>query len=183
MKLLGLDPGLRRTGWGLIEAKGNRLRYIAAGVISSKDRLSLAERLVQIHDGVAETIAHYCPDEAAVETVFVNNNPIATVKLCHARGVVLLVPARVGLSVSEYEPTLIKKTVVGTGHANKVQVALMVCRLLHGPGPGRRHHNTDDATDALAVAICHAHYRTTSLRLTAQGRMFNSDGAAGEPES
>ncbi len=165
MKLLGLDPGLRRTGWGLIEADGDRLHYIAAGVISSQNSLSLAERLVQIHDGVAETISHYCPDEAAVETVFVNNNPITTVKLCHARGVILLVPARVGLSVSEYEPTLIKKTVVGTGHAKKVHVALMVYRLLHVHEYGPRHHDTNDAADALAVAICHAHYRTTPLRL------------------
>ena len=179
MKLLGLDPGLRRTGWGVIESDGDRLFYVAAGLISSKDCLSLAERLVQLHDGVTETIAHYCPDEVAVETVFVNNNPVSTVKLSHARGVILMVPARAGLSVSEYEPTLIKKAVVGTGHANKLQVALMVCRLLHGYR--RQCHDTDDVADALAVAICHAHYRT-KFRLTDEVGKY-ALGVASEVES
>ncbi|VBB69526.1 Crossover junction endodeoxyribonuclease RuvC [invertebrate metagenome] len=159
MRLLGLDPGLRRTGWGIIESDGHQLHYVAAGVICVKEHFSLAERLVQIHDGVTATIAHHRPDEAAVEAAFVSrHNPVSTLKLGQARGVILLVPARAGLSVSEYEPNLIKKAVVGTGHATKCQVALMVYRLLLGC----QRHNTDDAADALAVAICHAHSRATA---------------------
>ena len=187
MKVLGLDPGLRRTGWGIIEAHGDRLCYVAAGVIPSKGNLSLAERLVQLYVGLAKTIADYCPDEAAVETVFVNRNPFSTVKLCHARGIVLLVPAMSGLSVSEYAPNLIKKAIVGTGHANKIQVALMVCRLLYGYEP--QDHDTDDIADALAVAICHAHYRTTTIKLNCEekkhthGIPYMAGGGAGKVDS
>ncbi len=153
MRLLGLDPGLRHTGWGVIDVSGNHLRHVANGVVSSDAALSLAERLVQILDGLAAVIAEHGPDEAAVEETFVNKNPASTLRLGHARGIALLAPAKAGLSVAEYPANLIKKAVVGFGHASKEQIAMMVRTLLSGceiAGP--------DAADALAVAICHAHY-------------------------
>lgn len=162
MRLLGLDPGLRNTGWGVIEATGNRLRHVADGVIVSDARLPLAERLLQLHDGVMAVLAQHSPDEAAVEETFVNRNPVSTLKLGQARGVVMLAPARSGIPVAEYTPNLIKKTVVGAGHAEKPQVALMVRMLLPGCLV-----TSPDAADALAVAICHAHHRATAQRMTA----------------
>ncbi len=159
MRLLGLDPGLRKTGWGVIEMEGNRLCYVASGVVCSENHLSLAMRLAQIYEGVKTVIAMHRPDEAAVEETFVNRNPASALKLGQARGVVLLAPARTGLSVSEYPPNLVKKTVVGVGHADKTQVAMMVGRLLLGCQLGGA-----DAADALAVAICHAHHRATVLQ-------------------
>ncbi len=162
MRILGLDPGLRITGWGIVEAEANRLRHVADGTIRSDDQLSLAERLVQIHRGVVEVITAWSPGEAAVEETFVNKNPLSTLKLGQARGVVLLAPALAGLDVAEYTPNLIKKTVVGAGHASKEQVAMMVRTLLPGCMSVR-----GDAADALAVAICHAHHRTHGQRLAA----------------
>lgn len=159
MRLLGLDPGLRRTGWGVIEADGVRLRFLAAGVIGSDDALSLAERLLQLHDGLAEVIARHRPAEAAVEESFVNRNPASTLKLGLARGVALLTPARAGVPVTEYPANLIKKSVVGAGHAAKEQIQMMVATLL----PGSREVAAD-AADALAVAICHAHHTATARR-------------------
>lgn len=162
MRILGLDPGLRITGWGVVEAEANRLRHIADGTVRSDEKLTLAERLVQIHRGIVDVIAAWEPFEAAVEETFVNKNPSSTLKLGQARGVVLLAPALAGLPVAEYTPNLIKKTVVGTGHATKEQVAMMVGTLL----PGCRSVR-GDAADALAVAICHAHHRTHSGRRSA----------------
>jgi crossover junction endodeoxyribonuclease RuvC len=157
MRLLGLDPGLRHTGWGVIEAAGNRLRHVADGAVHSTDARPLAERLVELHDGLARIIAEFRPDEAAVEETFVNKNPTSTLKLGLARGVALLVPALAGLKVHEYPANLVKKSVVGAGHAAKEQVQMMVRRLLPGAMIG-----SPDAADALAVAICHAHHAATN---------------------
>ena len=159
MRLLGLDPGLRHTGWGVIEAAGNRLRHVADGAVHSSNARPLAERLVELHDGLARIIAEFRPDEAAVEETFVNKNPTSTLKLGLARGVALLVPALAGLPVHEYPANLVKKSVVGAGHAAKEQVQMMVRRLLPGAMIG-----SPDAADALAVAICHAHHAATNRR-------------------
>jgi len=153
MRLLGLDPGLRNTGWGVIEAVGNRLRHLANGVVRSDGDAPMAERLLQIHDGLAAVLAEWQPAAAAVEETFVNKNPVSTLKLGQVRGVVLLAPALVGIPVAEYAPNLIKKSVVGSGHAQKEQIHAMVRMLL----PGCTIANAD-AADALAVAICHAHH-------------------------
>lgn len=166
MRILGLDPGLRVTGWGVVEAVGNRLSHVADGTVTSDAGADLAVRLAQLHDGVMAVIDRYHPAEAAVEETFVNKNPISTLKLGQARGVVLLAPARCGLAVAEYTPNAIKKAVVGRGHAEKAQVALMVRTLLPGAAPARA-----DAADALAVAICHAHLRASRVAL--------AEGAAG----
>jgi len=160
MRILGLDPGLRHTGWGDLDVDGNRLRYIADGSVDSDDKADLAIRLVQLHDGLAAVLREWAPDEAAVEETFVNKNPTSTLKLGLARGVVLLVPALAGLRVAEYGANHIKKSVVGAGHADKTQVQHMVRMLL--PGTTFR---TPDAADALAVAICHAHHRQTEASI------------------
>ncbi|KGM30983.1 crossover junction endodeoxyribonuclease RuvC [Inquilinus limosus] len=160
MRILGLDPGLRHTGWGVLDVDGNRLRYIADGSVDSDDKADLAIRLVQLHDGLAAVLREWAPDEAAVEETFVNKNPTSTLKLGLARGVVLLVPALAGLRVAEYGANHIKKSVVGAGHADKTQVQHMVRMLL--PGTTFR---TPDAADALAVAICHAHHRQTEASI------------------
>jgi crossover junction endodeoxyribonuclease RuvC len=154
MRLIGIDPGLRQTGWGVLAVQDNRLRHIANGVVVSNAKLSLAERLVQLHEGLAEIIQRYQPDEAAVEETFVNANPTSTLKLGQARGIALLVPALAGISVHEYTPNQVKKTVVGSGHAAKQQIEMMVKTLLPGCEVA-----TADAADALAIAICHAHQR------------------------
>ena len=157
MRLIGLDPGLRRTGWGVIEVEGNRLSHVASGAVVSDAGLSLAERLSQIFDGLTTVIAGHDPAEAAVEETFVNRNPASTLKLGQARGAVLLAPAQAGIRVTEYPATLIKKALVGNGHADKKQVQAMVAILLPGARP-----DTADAADALAIAICHAHHRSTA---------------------
>lgn len=154
-RIVGLDPGLRRTGWGVIAVEGARLRWIGHGVIIPPEAAPFAERLLALLEGVAGVCAAHDCDEAAVEEVFVNVNPAATLKLGQARGAVILGPARAGLTVAEYAPTMIKKAVVGAGQADKAQVAFMVRRLLPGAGDV-----SADAADALAVAIAHAHYRT-----------------------
>jgi crossover junction endodeoxyribonuclease RuvC len=164
MRLIGVDPGLRATGWGVVEAVDNRLSHVADGVLKTDDRLDLASRLVAIHDGLSDVIARYQPEEAAIEETFVNKNPRSTLKLGQARGVALLVPARAGLPVAEYPPNLIKKTLVGAGHAGKQQIQMMVRVLLPGCDIA-----TPDAADALAVAICHAHHRETAVRLAMAG--------------
>lgn len=156
IRLLGLDPGLRHTGWGVIDVEGSRLRYVADGAIHPAADRAMADRLVELHDALAKVIAEYRPQEAAVEETFVNQNPSSTLKLGLARGIALLVPAQAGLAVAEYPANLVKKSVVGAGHADKAQVAMMVRRLL----PGCLLH-TPDAADALAVAICHAHHAAT----------------------
>ena len=153
MRVLGLDPGLRHTGWGVIDVAGNRLRHVADGVVHAPLGLPLAERLLALFRQLGLVIERFRPDEAAVEESFVNKNAASTLKLGVARGVVLLAPAERGVPVSEYSANLIKKSVVGAGHAEKVQVQLMVRRLLPGCAIAE-----PDAADALAVAICHAHH-------------------------
>jgi crossover junction endodeoxyribonuclease RuvC len=160
MRLIGLDPGLRVTGWGIVDAEGNRLSHVACGVVRSDESGSLAERLMDLHKGVMAVLSRFAPDEAAVEETFVNRNPVSTLKLGQARGAVMLAPALFGIKVAEYPPNLIKKTVVGTGHAAKEQVGLMVRMLLPGAAP-----EMADAADALAVAICHARYRASGESL------------------
>lgn len=153
MRLIGLDPGLRNTGWGVIETEGAAVRHVADGVVRSEPGAAIAVRLTQLYDAVIELIERFGPDEAAVEETFVNRNPESTLKLGHARGVVLLAPAKAGLPVSEYSPKRVKKAVVGTGNAAKEQVQAMIANLLPGAAIA-----SSDAADALAVAICHAHY-------------------------
>ncbi|SDD18730.1 Holliday junction endonuclease RuvC [Sphingomonas sp. YR710] len=153
MILIGLDPGLGTTGWGVIAADGNRLSHIANGQIKTDTAMALADRLVVLHDALADLLIQFRPDGAAVEEVFVNVNPQSTLKLGQARGVVLLAAARSGIVVGEYSAKLVKKAVVGTGGAEKAQVHAMVGRLL----PGTRIAGAD-AADALAVAITHAHH-------------------------
>jgi crossover junction endodeoxyribonuclease RuvC len=160
MRLLGLDPGLRRTGWGVIDVTGNRLVYVADGVVRVREGRPLAERLSALYRGLGEVLDRFAPDAAAVEESFVNKNPASTLKLGVARGVVLLAPAERGIDVYEYSANLIKKSVVGAGHAEKTQVQMMVRRLL----PGCRLASADSA-DALAVAICHAHHAATRSRV------------------
>ncbi|MEI7607517.1 MAG: crossover junction endodeoxyribonuclease RuvC [Rhodospirillaceae bacterium] len=154
-RLIGIDPGLQHTGWGVIDVAGNSLRHVADGALHSRADCSLSERLCQLYDALVEVIATWKPDEAAVEEIFVNKNPASTLKLGMARGVALLVPARAGLPVSEYPTNLVKKSVVGAGHAEKAQVQMMMRVLL--PGCTIK---TADAADALAVAVCHAHHRS-----------------------
>src|SRR6516225_7014638 len=156
MRVLGLDPGLRHTGWGVIDVAGNRLTHVADGVVHAATDQPLAIRLVLLFRQIISVLERFDPDEAAVEETFVNRNPASTLKLGVARGVVLLAPAERGLPVTEYSANLVKKTAVGAGHAEKAQVQLMVQRLLPGCGGGER-----DAADALAVAICHAHHTAT----------------------
>lgn len=173
MRILGLDPGLRHTGWGVLDATGSRLVHVADGAVHSDEARSLAERLVQLHDGLADILERYAPDEAAVEETFVNKNPTSTLKLGLARGVVLLVPARAGLPVAEYGANHIKKSVVGAGHAAKEQVQMMVRRLLPGAA-----FSSADAADALAVAICHAHHRQTEAGIAARTVAGTAPGPA-----
>lgn len=159
VRILGLDPGLRHTGWGVIEAEGNRLIYVADGVVHPNPDLSLAERLHVLFAEVQGLVAAYAPDECAIEDTFVSKNPTSTLKLGHARAAAMLAPAVAGIMVSEYKPNLVKKSVVGAGHADKDQVAAMVRILL--PGCNAK----TDAADALAVAVCHAHHRTSVMRM------------------
>lgn len=154
MRILGLDPGLTHTGWGIIDVAGNRLTHVADGRISSPASMPLPARLARIDFALAGIIALHAPQQAAVEETFVNKNALSALKLGQARGVVLLAPARAGLEVSEYASTLVKKSVVGNGHAEKDQVAHMVRILLCLKEAG----SSADAADALAVAICHAHH-------------------------
>ena len=154
-RILGLDPGLRITGWGIIDTMGSSLSHVDHGIITSKDGEDLSSRLVSLYTQLIDIIQRYAPQEAAVEETFVNKNPASALKLGAARGVVLLAPAYAGLVVGEYSANKVKKSVVGVGHADKTQMAMMVGRLLPKSGGV-----TKDAADALAVAICHAHHRT-----------------------
>jgi crossover junction endodeoxyribonuclease RuvC len=158
IRILGIDPGLRRTGWGVVEIDGNRLSYIACGSVETSERAELAVRLVTIHDGLQRVVAEFAPDEAAVEATFVNKDASATLKLGQARGIAMLVPALAGVAVAEYAPNLVKKTIVGAGHGDKAQVRMMVGVLLPKSDP-----QSDDAADALAIAICHAHHRQSAV--------------------
>ena len=154
IRIIGIDPGLRRTGWGLVEAEGNALRFVAAGTVRSDASAALAVRLRQLHDGLADVMRALDPDEAAVEQTFVNRDASATLKLGQARGVAMLVPALSGLSVAEYAPNAVKKTVIGVGHGDKKQIHMMVKVLMP-----KAVFDSEDAADALAIAICHAHHR------------------------
>ena len=165
MRVLGIDPGLRNLGWGIIDVAGSKLSHVANGICHSfagEAEGDLAQRLVSLHSQLTEVLRHYAPDAAAVEHTFVNKDAVATLKLGQARGIALLVPAQFGLAVGEYAPNAVKKTVVGVGHAAKVQVDHMV--KLHLPGVKIAGA---DAADALAVAICHAHHVQSSGRLQA----------------
>lgn len=154
VRIVGLDPGLRNTGWGVIEAEGSRLIYVADGAVHSDADAPLAERLLQIHEQILRVLREFSPDEAAIEETFVNTDARATLKLGQARGAVMLAPAFCKIPVSEYAPNTVKKSVVGAGHADKAQVKHMVKLLLP-----RAEMKTTDSTDALAIAICHAHHR------------------------
>ena len=158
IRILGIDPGLRRTGWGLIETDGNRLTHVACGSLETSDRTGLGTRLLAIHDGLIAVIEQYQPHEAAVEATFVNANAAATLKLGQARGIAMLVPAKAGLTVAEYAPNVVKKTVVGAGHGEKAQIRMMIGVLLPKADP-----QSEDAADALAIAVCHAHHRTSAV--------------------
>ena len=161
IRILGIDPGLRRTGWGVIEAVGNNLRFIASGAVRSQADAALSARLCQLHDGLLAVLREYGPDEAAVEQTFVNKDATATLKLGQARGVAMLVPALAGLLVAEYAPNQVKKTVIGVGHGDKKQIHMMVKVLMP-----RAVFDSEHAADALAIAICHAHHRSASAVLT-----------------
>jgi crossover junction endodeoxyribonuclease RuvC len=154
IRILGIDPGLRRTGWGVIDVDGNRLIYVGCGSVESRDSLPLSERLLAIHEGLLKVMSEHGPMEAAVEQTFVNKDGAGTLKLGQARGVAMLVPAMAGISVAEYAPNQVKKTVVGAGHADKNQIRVMLGVLLPKAQPA-----TPDAADALAIAITHAHHR------------------------
>lgn len=166
IRILGIDPGLRRTGWGAIAVEGSRLSFIGCGCIVSDAALPLAERLRQLHDGLAAVVGQVCADEVAVEETFVNKDAQATLKLGHARGVALLVPALAALPVAEYAANQVKKTVVGVGHAEKAQIAAMIRVLLPLSNAA-----TPDAADALAVAVTHAHHRRAHSLRDLQARM------------
>jgi crossover junction endodeoxyribonuclease RuvC len=154
VRIIGIDPGLRNTGWGIVESEGSRLIYVADGAVHSDADLPLAERLLQIHEQLISVLKEFAPDEAAIEETFVNVDARATLKLGQARGAVMLAPAMLKIPVSEYAPNQIKKSVVGAGHAEKAQVKHMVKVLLP-----KAVMKTADSTDALAIAICHAHHR------------------------
>ena len=162
IRILGIDPGLRKTGWGVVVSEGSKLGFVACGCVESDSGLSLAERLRQLHEGLARVIGAFEPDEVAVEETFVNRDPQSALKLGQARGIALVVPALAGLDVAEYAANLVKKTVVGVGHADKRQVQAMIRVLLP-----RADATTADAADALAVAICHAQHRGARARLAA----------------
>ena len=165
IRIIGIDPGLRRTGWGIIETLGNSLRFVASGTVTSDGDMDLASRLCQLHDGLAEVVHSYQPDEAAVEQTFVNKDATATLKLGQARGIAMLVPARAGLRVAEYAPNAVKKAVIGVGHGEKQQIHMMLKVLMP-----KAAFDSDDSADALAIAICHAHHRqSVALRLAAAG--------------
>ena len=163
IRIIGIDPGLRRTGWGIVEAEGSRLIYVASGLITSDAEDDLAYRLRSIYEGLVGVIASFAPHEAAVEETFVNKDARATLKLGQARGMALLAPALKGLRIAEYQPNVIKKAVTGTGHGEKRQIAAMIGFLL----PKARFDGADEA-DALAIAICHASHRASARALAAR---------------
>ena len=158
IRIIGIDPGLRRTGWGVIESDGHRLAYVASGLITSNGKADLASRLVQLFEGLSGVLTSWEPLEAAVENTFVNKDASATLKLGQARGIALVAPALSGLAVAEYAPNMVKKTIVGSGHAGKEQIGAMIGHLL----PKARVESEDEA-DALAIAITHAHHRRSKL--------------------
>ena len=160
IRILGIDPGLRRTGWGMIACEGNRLVFLGCGSLATQDGAALATRLLAIHDGLRRVVEEHAPHEAAVEATFVNKDASATLKLGQARGIAVLVPAIAGLPVAEYAPNLVKKTIIGVGHGEKAQIRMMISVLLPKADP--RSH---DAADALAIAVTHAHHRQSARPL------------------
>jgi crossover junction endodeoxyribonuclease RuvC len=165
VRIIGIDPGLRRTGWGVIEIDGNRLIYIGCGSVEPPDTLPLASRLLGIHEGLAKVLGDFQPAECAVEQTFVNKDGVATLKLGQARGIAMMTPAMFGIAVAEYAPNQVKKTVVGAGHADKNQIQVMLKILLP-----KAEFKSADAADALAIAITHAHHRqSAALRLKVVG--------------
>lgn len=156
IRIIGIDPGLRRTGWGVIDTLGNSLRFVGSGTVTSDAELDLASRLRQLHDGLADVVHLYQPHEASVEQTFVNKDAVATLKLGQARGIAMLVPALAGLLVAEYAPNAVKKAVIGVGHGDKAQIHMMLKILMP-----KAEFKGNDAADALAIAICHAHNRGT----------------------
>jgi crossover junction endodeoxyribonuclease RuvC len=165
IRIIGIDPGLRRTGWGIIDSDGVRLAYVACGSVCSDDGEALGVRLRQLFDGLQEVLARLSPVEAAIEQTFVNRDASATLKLGQARGIAMLVPALLGVSIAEYAPNAIKKTVVGTGHGDKVQIRAMVARLLPRAVP-----DSTDAADALDIAITHANCRLATVGRRSRSR-------------
>jgi len=159
VRIIGIDPGLRRCGWGIVDSDGNRLSFVAAGTIKPGGDIGLPERLKALFDGLSELILRHRPDEAAVEETFVNAGVRSALLLGQARGVALLTPASYGLPVGEYAANLVKKSIVGAGHAEKGQIQMMVKILLP-----QASFDGADAADALAIAICHAHHRSAALR-------------------
>lgn len=162
MLILGIDPGLQKTGWGIIESKGCALKFIASGLIKTNPAASLAERLASLHRGLAQVIEAYKPQSAAMEETFVNRNPASALKLGQARGALLAVPALYNLEVAEYSANKVKKSIVGSGHAAKQQMGMMIKTLLPASGV-----ISEDEADALAVAITHAHHATNRSRISA----------------
>ncbi len=157
IRIIGIDPGLRRTGWGIVETQGNALRFVASGTVTSDAKFDLATRLRQLHDGLGEIVHAHRPDEAAVEQTFVKKDAVATLKLGQARGIALLVPSLAGIPVAEYAPNAVKKAVIGVGHGEKKQIHMMVKVLMP-----KATFDSDDAADAIAIAICHTHHRQSA---------------------
>jgi crossover junction endodeoxyribonuclease RuvC len=165
IRILGIDPGLRRTGWGVLDVEGNRLIFVGCGSVETREGVALASRLLAIHEGLGRILDRFRPDEAAIEQTFVNKDGVATLKLGQARGVAMLAPAMFGIAVAEYAPNQVKKTVVGAGHADKTQIQAMLKILLPKADP-----KSADAADALAIAITHAHHRqSAALRMGVMG--------------
>jgi crossover junction endodeoxyribonuclease RuvC len=179
IRIIGIDPGLQRTGWGIVDVSGSRLAFVASGVLTSHAGAALATRLGALHDGLTEVIRSHAPGEAAIEETFVNRDPRSALKLGQARGIALVVPALAGLGVFEYAANLVKKTVTGSGHADKVQVITMVRILLPRSDPA-----SADAADALAVAIAHAQLRRAPSAPTARSatRLLGPRAAEAMPE-
>jgi crossover junction endodeoxyribonuclease RuvC len=157
IRILGIDPGLRRTGWGVLDVEGNRLIFVGCGSVETREGVALASRLLAIHEGLGRILDRFRPAEAAIEQTFVNKDGVATLKLGQARGVAMLAPAMFGIAVAEYAPNQVKKTVVGAGHADKTQIQAMLKILLPKADP-----QSADAADALAIAITHAHHRQSA---------------------
>jgi crossover junction endodeoxyribonuclease RuvC len=164
IRILGIDPGLRRTGWGVVDVAGNRLSFVACGSVETDNDAGLAVRLVTIHDALVRVIEEFRPEEAAVEATFVNKDASATLKLGQARGIAILVPGRSGLLVAEYAPNVVKKSIVGAGHGDKGQIRMMIGVLLPKATP-----ESEDAADALAIAVTHAHHRQSAVARAAAG--------------
>lgn len=160
MRILGIDPGLQKTGWGIIESESNRLKFLGCGLVKTQAALPLYARLAELDDGLTKVIRQWMPDVAAIEETFVNRNPASALKLGQARGTCIVTPARLGIEVHEYAANLVKKSIVGTGHATKDQIGLMVKTLLPKCGKPK-----EDEADALAIAICHAHHAESKQRM------------------